>query len=483
MFFTYLRRELRRRMKQAVFAALGLAVGIGLVITVTAASAGVRNAQARVLHSLYGVGTDITVTKAPSAKSGGPFAFRVGGPRAAKRIPKAGTKFNRDTLLSGQLGTLTASSVGSISALHGVAAAGGALVLTDLSVSGAIPSASQSGSTTQSGGSTARSSSFKTNSFTVAGTQLSAGGVGPLSSARLTAGRTFTSADGRANDAVIDSGYATANKLKVGSTLTIAGTRFSVIGIVSQPQGGNPPQVYVPLNRAQALAGMKNEVNTIYVSATSAAEIGTLSKEISGLLPKATITTSSDLASAVTGSLSSASNLANRLGRWLAVAVLAAAFLIASLLMMAAVSHRVRELGTLKALGWRSRRIISQVMGEALAIGAGGGVLGVGLGFAGAHLVSALAPALTASAGLNPGPAAPGGQRVVAGPPGRLASNARQQAANAAPAISVHLTAPVTLTMLGLAVLLAVAGGLIAGGFGGWRAARLRPAAALARVQ
>src|SRR6266568_4362814 len=296
MFFTYLRRELRRRMKQAVFAALGLAVGIGLVITVTAASAGVRNAQARVLHSLYGVGTDITVTKAPSAKSGGPFAFRVGGPRAAKRIPKAGTKFNRDTLMSGQLGTLTASSAGSISALHGVAAAGGALVLTDLSVSGTIPSANQSGGTAQSGGSAGSSSSFKTSSFTVAGTQLSA-------------------------------------------------------GIVSQPQGGNPPQVYIPLTRAQALAGMKNDVNTIYVSATSASEITTVSNEISGLLPKAAITTSSDLANEVTGSLSNASNLANKLGRWLAVAVLAAAFLIASLLMMAAVSHRVREFGTLKALG------------------------------------------------------------------------------------------------------------------------------------
>ncbi len=483
MFFTYLRRELRRRMKQAVFAALGLAVGIGLVITVTAASAGVRNAQARVLHSLYGVGTDITVTKAPSAKSGGPFAFRVGGPRAAKRIPKAGTKFNRDTLMSGQLGTLTASSAGSISALHGVAAAGGALVLTDLSVSGTIPSANQSGGTAQSGGSAGSSSSFKTSSFTVAGTQLSAGTVGPLSSAKITAGRTFTSADSRANDAVIDSGYATANKLKPGSTVTIAGAKFTVIGIVSQPQGGNPPQVYIPLTRAQALAGMKNDVNTIYVSATSASEITTVSNEISGLLPKAAITTSSDLANEVTGSLSNASNLANKLGRWLAVAVLAAAFLIASLLMMAAVSHRVREFGTLKALGWRSRRIISQVMGEALAIGIGGGILGVGLGFAGAKLVSALAPSLTASAALPNGSAASGGPRVVNGPPGGPLGSPRQQAADAAHAISVHLNAPVTLTMLSLAVVLAVAGGLVAGSFGGWRAARLRPAAALARVQ
>ena len=67
------------------------------------------------------------------------------------------------------------------------------------------------------------------------------------------------------------------------------------------------------------------------------------------------VTTSSDLASEVTGSLSSASSLANNLGKWLALAVLIAAFLLASLLTMAAVSRRVREFGTLKALGWKSR--------------------------------------------------------------------------------------------------------------------------------
>src|SRR5579875_1252948 len=69
MFFTYLRRELRRRMRQAVFISLGLALGVGLVITVTAASDGVQNSQTSVLHSLYGVGTDVTVTQPP--KSGG----------------------------------------------------------------------------------------------------------------------------------------------------------------------------------------------------------------------------------------------------------------------------------------------------------------------------------------------------------------------------------------------------------------------------
>src|SRR5579862_4592714 len=71
-FLRYLGRELGRRARQATVIALGLALGIGLVITVSAAAAGVKNAQASVLHSLYGVGTDLTVTQQPKAGSGLP---------------------------------------------------------------------------------------------------------------------------------------------------------------------------------------------------------------------------------------------------------------------------------------------------------------------------------------------------------------------------------------------------------------------------
>ena len=71
MLFTYLTRELRRRYRQTLVISIGFALGIGLVITVTAASAGVSQAQSQVLHALYGVGTDITVSKTASAGTGG----------------------------------------------------------------------------------------------------------------------------------------------------------------------------------------------------------------------------------------------------------------------------------------------------------------------------------------------------------------------------------------------------------------------------
>jgi ABC-type lipoprotein release transport system permease subunit len=498
MFFvTYLRRELRRRMRQAVFIALGLALGIGLVITVTAASAGVKNAQGTVLHALYGVGTDVTVTKAPKAGSGigGPFGFR--GQTGTSGRPAAGTKISIDTLRGLGLGTIGSSSVSKVSGLSGVAAAAGGLTLTDTKITGKIPAINSGGGGTGGapggapggggGGGGGFAGSFTPTSFGVDGVDLTVGELGPLSSGKLTSGRTLRSSDAQSNVAVLDSNYATQNKLSVGSTITIAKTGFKVVGVVSEPSGQSNSAAYIPLARAQKLAGMSTEVNTIYVSASSASKINTVSREISKAVPSATVTTSSDLASEVTGSLSSASSLANNLGKWLAIAVLIAAFLLASLLTMAAVSRRVREFGTLKALGWRSWRIIGQVMGESVAVGIIGGVVGVGLGFGGAALIGKLAPSLSATVGQTTGTATPGGAQQFGGPGGAGGGAGpgaafRRLGGSTTHSVLVHLTAPVTLGAVVLAVVLAVAGGLIAGSFGGWRAARMSPAAAMARV-
>src|SRR5947208_9504561 len=71
MFFTYLRRELRRRRKAALVVASGLALGIALVIVVSSVSSGMGKAQDKVLQSLYGLGTDMTVTKAATPTASG----------------------------------------------------------------------------------------------------------------------------------------------------------------------------------------------------------------------------------------------------------------------------------------------------------------------------------------------------------------------------------------------------------------------------
>jgi putative ABC transport system permease protein len=530
MFFTYLWRELRRRARQAIFIAVGLALGIGLVITVTAASAGVKNAQSSVLHSLYGVGTDITVTKTPtaSAAGNGGFGFSFRQNVGTNKRPAAGSKINDNTLTSDlTLASIGSSSVTTISKLSNVAAAAGALTLTDRTVTGTVPAFNTNGGggggggfgggggntggsgNTGGGGFTGGgTSSFSTNSFTVNGVDIGNGELGPLSTGKVSSGRTFTAADSAKDVALVDASYATTNKLKVGSTVAVGNskgtaTNFTVVGLVSEPAGDTPADLYIPLGVAQTLANLKNDVNTIYVSATSGDQITTVASDIAVAVPGATVTDQNTLASEVTGSISSAASLANNLGKWLAIAVLIAAFLLATLLTMSAVTRRVREFGTLKALGWKSRRVVGQVMGESLAIGIVGGVAGVALGFAGASLVGKFAPPLSASLGAATGTATPGGARRFGGGTGGFGGTGTgtgggagtggggganpfrggfTNAAHTASTVAVHLSAPVTITVIVVAVGLAVLGGLIAGGFGGWRAARLRPAAALSKV-
>lgn len=457
MFFvTYLRRELRRRMRQTMVIAAGLAVGVGLVVTVTAASAGVRAAQASVLHTLYGIGTDVTVTKPPSAGSSGPGHF---GPGAKAQ--------DQEFLSYPLLGVLNSSAVTSISRLHGVAAAAGGLTLTDTKLIMPSPAQMNSGASLPA-----------PVSFRVDGVDLAHRGLGPLASGRVLSGRSFASSDARSNVAIVDSNYAKAHKLAAGSRITIASTRFTVIGITSQPQGGGSADVYIPLARAQALAGMAGKVNTIYVAAASATGTSAVARAISGLLPSATVTSSASLAGAVSGSLASAASLATDLGKWLSIAVLIAAFTVASLLTMAAVARRVREFGTLKALGWRSRRIIGQIMGESLITGVIGAAAGTALGLGGAALVRTLAPKLSAIVPHAAGYTPPGGFATM----GKGGTPTGESGPATASTVAVHLTAPVTVTAIVLAVALAIAGALIAGAFGGWRAARLRPADALSRV-
>ncbi len=517
MFFTYLRRELRGRMRQAVFIALGIALGIGLVITVTASAAGVKNAQGTVLKALYGVGTDVTVTKTPTAGSFTPGSFGFGFRTGTTKRPAAGTKIDTSTLAAGAtLASIDSSAVTTVAGLHDVAAAAGGLTLNDRTLSGTVPAINTAGGSGGfggggSGGGGSFRASFTTNSFGVDGVDISGGELGPLSSGKLSAGSTFTTADANSDVAMVDSSYATQNKLSVGSTIAIGNskgttTNFKVIGIVSEPAGDNPSDVYIPLAVAQSLANMKNDVNTIYVAASSSSAIPAVSSEISKALPSDTVTTSSDLASEVTGSLSSASSLANNLGRWLAIAVLIAAFGLAILLTLASVSRRVREFGTLKALGWRSRRIIGQVMGETVTMGIIGGVIGIGLGLAGAELVSKLSPKLSAVVGQTTGTATPGGASQFGfggggggaggtgtgggfggggfggGGGGGTGGGFFRHVTTDSHTVAVHLTAAVSGNIILLAVVLAVAGGLIAGAFGGWRAARLRPADALSKV-
>jgi putative ABC transport system permease protein len=299
--------------------------------------------------------------------------------------------------------------------------------------------------------------------------------AGPLATATIISGHSFSAADSGADVALADTGYAASSNLNVGSTISIGNVDFTVIGLVTQP-GSSPPDVYIPLARAQALAtpgkdgnggSLPNRVNLIYVAAASAADIPAVQSEMSRLLPHDTVTAAVSLAGQVSGSLSSA---ASDLGTWMSVLALIAAFALASLLTMAAVARRSGEFGTLKVLGWRSRRIIAQVLGELAAMGLAGAAAGIGLGLAGAAIIGEDAPRLSATDA-----SAIGSMQQALAPQG----SSHQFISHA---VLVPLSPSITVGVIVLAVIVALLGSLLAGAFGSWRIARLHPADALARV-
>ncbi|MFE6031111.1 ABC transporter permease [Streptomyces niveus] len=485
MFFTYLRRELRRRRKAALVVASGLALGIALVIVVNSASAGMQQAQGKVLESLYGLGTDMTVTKAaPPPSEGGRER-----PRFNFDAQDGDETQSSDVVMPQGFETLASSTVGKVADQSGVAGAVGGLSLSVLKVDGEFkpgefaPRENTSGGGGSGGGGGGAGTgevrgggaNFDVNSYTVYGTDTAHQDLGPLTSSKITDGRAFETTETDAKVAVVDSAYAKEKKYKVGGDVTIKGTKFEIVGIATADSGDASANLYIPLKQAQTLSDSKDKVTTVYVKADDSQQIAAVKSAVQKNIPGTTVTTSADLADRVSGSLSTASDLATSVGKWLSIAVLIAAFVVAGLLTMSAVTRRVQEFGTLKALGWKSGRVTRQVVGEAMVNGLVGGALGIAVGVAGAYVLTAVSPSLTAEVGsAAAGPGGGGGGMIRAGGPAGQAADK---------AIEIALTAPISAATIALAVGLAVTGGLIAGAFGGWRASRLRPADALRRVE
>jgi ABC-type antimicrobial peptide transport system permease subunit len=506
MFLTYLRRELTNRKKQTVIIAIGMALAIALVVIVSSISGGVQAAQSSVLQSVYGVGTDITVTKTATASTNGGRPSFDFGSQGDSDDDSGSTDLSQSRLAVARgTSTLDAANLSTVTSTDGVKAATGVLTLENSTFSGQVQQQStddsSSDSTTQQGppsgdtggGGGFGGGSFSVDSFTVTGIPVSGAAVGPLTSTELTKGRTFTAKDAGKDVVVLDASYAKSESKAVGDTVDIGGTDFTVIGILSSTGSASTTgsNTYVPLDTAQALADLDGKVTSIYVSAESSSDVSAVKSALQAKLTGATVSTEADLASSVSGSLSTASSLVSNLGKWLSIVVLAAAFLIAILFTISGVTRRTREFGTLKAIGWSNGRITRQVAGESLVQGLIGGVLGAAAGLIGILVVNVISPTISATAssttggGAGGGGGMPGGAATAAagsGTTGGAPAGGFGGGASTASTTDVVLHAPVTVEIILLAIGLAILGGLIAGALGGWRASRLRPAEALRSV-
>jgi len=215
----------------AVVVASGLALGIALVIVVSSVSSGMEKAQGKVLQSLYGLGTDMTVTKAAAAQSTSDrprFDFDADDGDSDKEQ-------SSDRVMVQGFQTLASSTVAEVDAQKGVADSVGGLSLQVIRINGQFTRGQfkqdpNSGGGRQGGPGGGQGApqgrvegggaNFDVNNYSVYGTDVTKPALGPLTSSKITSGRTFKAAETDAKVVVADSAYAKEKKYKVGSTFS-----------------------------------------------------------------------------------------------------------------------------------------------------------------------------------------------------------------------------------------------------------------------
>lgn len=170
---------------------------------------------------------------------------------------------------------------------------------------------------------------------------------------------------------------ATALDQVVGRTIRLGGREHVVAGALAPTGSTDDRLVFMDLARAQELLGRPGEVSLVEVSALCVeCPVEMMVAQIASVLPNARV-------SAVQQAVAARSMAIGRLARFgaaLAAVVLVVAGLLVFVTVTGSVAERRREIGVLRAVGFRRAHILKIFALETALLGAAGGVAGWALG-------------------------------------------------------------------------------------------------------
>lgn len=196
-------------------------------------------------------------------------------------------------------------------------------------------------------------------------------------------GHTFAKPD----DIVLDTYFARQVHAHAGSRLNLMNHDWEVAGIV---EPGKLSHVFLPVHVLQDLEGSDGKVAQIYLKLDNSENTNAVIDSIKALLPGYKIWSVEELVSLT--SVNNVPFLRPFLSVVVGVAVLVGAA-VASLSMYMAIQQRTRDIGILKSLGASKLMILRSILLEALLLGLGGSIVGVGLSFVSRWLVTEIVPA------------------------------------------------------------------------------------------
>jgi putative ABC transport system permease protein len=210
--------------------------------------------------------------------------------------------------------------------------------------------------------------------------------------ATLIAGRTFRADDAQASVAVVGRLYAwqrlgiaeVSEASLAGRQVVLNDRPFQVIGIYTTGNDFGDNHVFIPIEAFRATFNPGRKLSKIFVTVDAVAHVEKVVNELKRRLPEADVVNTPEAVSTARttlGSLSVASVYA-------AVLLFTIGAVLVIFVMILSMRERIREIGTLKALGASNREVVMQFLAEALAMSGMGGFGAVVFAMPLTHVVS-----------------------------------------------------------------------------------------------
>lgn len=220
--------------------------------------------------------------------------------------------------------------------------------------------------------------------------------------------------------------------LKVGDTFRILDSTFRIVGIYETGGAFESSGAVITLRDAQRLSGKPHQVSMFGIKVHDPDRVEQVCDYLDAHFPEIEVSLSTEFAE----SIPDMERMGVMTGQIAFMAILLGAMTMFNTMLMS-VLERTREIGVLRALGWRRHQVVGLILQESLVLGVVGGAVGILLGMA---FVLAL-------------------QQI--------------------PFIGGMLQPYYGVDMLGQAIIIALVSGSIGGLYPAWRATRMRPVEAL----
>jgi putative ABC transport system permease protein len=202
-------------------------------------------------------------------------------------------------------------------------------------------------------------------------------------------GTTFT--NDSTNQVIIGKTEAQSLNKTVGDTINLYGQNFTITGTFETGNFMTDNGIMMPLSTLQNLTSNQNKISDVLVKVTDNANVTTVSNTITNAYPnQLTTSTAADSANRINqglGFISTASWAISLLAIFIgAVGVINT--------MVMTVYERTREIGVLKAVGWKNSRILGMILGESIVLTLIAFVVGTVIAVVGVEVLLTLVPSV-----------------------------------------------------------------------------------------